>query len=133
MPDMMIIVDSWKIHFVNNCFHPLFTQERHSEKRSEIPGAICSLYVNIIQHVMSSLSPDLTVLKAVCEFLLAIHPTKDTIHLDSPTGFYLAKNVRGYSTGKNLSSDERSGPVSNLQLPLTAMTTDSVCTVIASV
>ena len=54
-------------------------------------SAISSLYVNIIRNIMGS-PPDLTVLKAVCEFLIAIHPTEDTSRLHSPTRFYLAQH-----------------------------------------
>lgn len=63
-------------------------QERQGEGLKEIPSTISTLYVNIIQNVMEQ-TPDLTVLKAVCEFLIAIHPTEDTTSLHSPNKFYL--------------------------------------------
>ena len=67
------------------------SQERQSEECKEIPRVISSSYVNIIQNIMGN-PPDLTVLKSVCEFLIAVHPTKDTIRLDAPSRCYLREH-----------------------------------------
>lgn len=66
-------------------------QERQGEGLTEIPTTISTLYVNIIQNIMGN-PPDLTVLKAVCEFLIAMHPTEDTTRLHSPNRFYLREH-----------------------------------------
>ena len=66
-------------------------QERQSEGCKEIPRVISSLYVNIIQNVMGN-PPDLTVLKAVCEFLIAVHPTDDVRVLHAPSRCYLREH-----------------------------------------
>ncbi|XP_048586036.1 lysosomal-trafficking regulator isoform X2 [Nematostella vectensis] len=68
-------------------------QERQGEEFKEVPASISTLYVNIISHIMGSNPPDLTVLKAVCEFLIAIHSSDDTTRLHSPSRFYLAEHA----------------------------------------
>ena len=68
-----------------------FLQERQSEGCKEIPRVISSLYVNIIQNIMGN-PPDLTVLKAVCEFLIAVHPTDDITRLHAPSRCYLREH-----------------------------------------
>lgn len=60
---------------------------------------ISSLYVNIIQNVMGN-PPDLTVLKAVCEFLVAVHPPDDVHRLHAPNRCYLREHPLDIGKGK---------------------------------
>lgn len=78
-------------------------QERQSEGCKEIPRVISSLYVNIIQNIMGN-PPDLTVLKAVCEFLIAVHPTDDITRLHAPSRCYLREHSLDFVQVSNRSS-----------------------------
>ena len=79
-------------HFHGSHFTPgIVFQERQNEGCKEIPRVISSLYVNIIQNIMGN-PPDLTVLKAVCEFLIAVHPTDDISRLHAPSRCYLREH-----------------------------------------
>ncbi|XP_022782202.1 lysosomal-trafficking regulator-like isoform X2 [Stylophora pistillata] len=87
-------------------------QERQSEECKEIPRVISSLYVNIIQNVMGN-PPDLTVLKSVCEFLIAVHPTNDIIRLHAPSRCYLREHSLDISLGSNRSLPAASSSISS--------------------
>ncbi|KAJ7352942.1 hypothetical protein OS493_032881 [Desmophyllum pertusum] len=48
--------------------------------------------------------PDLTVLKAVCEFLIAVHPTDDITRLHAPSRCYLREHSLDFVQVSNHSS-----------------------------
>ncbi|KAL9952715.1 hypothetical protein ACROYT_G040007 [Oculina patagonica] len=86
-------------------------QERQNEGCKEIPRVISSLYVNIIQNIMGN-PPDLTVLKAVCEFLIAVHPTDDISQLHAPSRCYLREHLLDVVPVSNHSS-----PMARFSIP----------------
>ncbi|XP_066923807.1 lysosomal-trafficking regulator-like [Clytia hemisphaerica] len=72
-------------------------QEVQQEKYFQLPQSICKLFIGVITNLLGQ-PVDLPVLKAVCSFLIAIHPTLDTLTLHSASNFYLIAKATGNST-----------------------------------
>lgn len=67
-------------------------QELQQEKVPQLPASLCKLYIGVINNLLGQ-PVDLPVLKAICSFLIAIHPTVDTLTLHSALNFYLIAKV----------------------------------------
>eukprot|EP00795_Rhopilema_esculentum_P002843 gene2843-1077_t len=63
-------------------------QEREQKRGDMIPPTISQLYIDVIASVLGH-PPDMPVLKAICSYLIATHPTVNTLTLHSKTNFYL--------------------------------------------
>lgn len=67
-------------------------QEVQQERYFQLPASICRLFIGVITNLLGQ-PADLPVLKAICSFLIAIHPTLDTLTLHSAQNFYLIGKV----------------------------------------
>ncbi|KAI8480550.1 hypothetical protein Bbelb_417300 [Branchiostoma belcheri] len=72
-----------------NIVHKLLQtcQEHQSEDLPSLPPAICQSFVSIVQCTLGC-PPDLNLLTAVCDFLLAVHPAINTFVCHAPSSFY---------------------------------------------
>ncbi|XP_078592182.1 lysosomal-trafficking regulator-like isoform X1 [Branchiostoma floridae x Branchiostoma japonicum] len=62
-------------------------QEHQSEDLPSLPPAVCQSFVSIVQCTLGC-PPDLNLLTAVCDFLLAVHPAINTFVCHAPSSFY---------------------------------------------
>ncbi|XP_065681704.1 lysosomal-trafficking regulator isoform X1 [Hydra vulgaris] len=74
-------------------------REMQQEHSTKLDPSLCSLYVDIVQSLLGK-TIDISVLKSLCCFLIATHPTIDTLNLHSPENFYLIPKV---FSGKHIS------------------------------
>ena len=70
----------------------LFLQEIQAE---DLPFSwtITSLHLKIIQNLLGC-SANPRVIKRICEFLVAIHPTYETLVIHAPSNLYFAPNYK---------------------------------------
>ncbi|XP_041921908.1 lysosomal-trafficking regulator isoform X3 [Alosa sapidissima] len=69
-------------------------QEHRDGHLTAIPQEVCLSFVKIIQEVLGS-PPDLSLLKLVYNFLLAVHPATNTYVCHTPTSFFFSLHIDG--------------------------------------
>ena len=70
-----------------------FQQQETTNPPHQLPASLSKLYIGVIENLLGNV--ELPILKAVCSFLIAIHPTADTLMLHSARNFYLHPKVHG--------------------------------------
>jgi hypothetical protein len=69
--------------------------EFQQESNTQLPASLSKLYIGVIENLLGNV--ELPILKAVCSFLIAIHPTLDTLMLHSARNFYLNPKLHAVS------------------------------------
>eukprot|EP00794_Sanderia_malayensis_P020579 gene20579-22605_t len=67
-------------------------QERQQHHNKSIPPNLSELYISVVKSLLGQ-PPDMPVLKAICNFLIAVHPTVVTLAFHSSSNFYLLPKV----------------------------------------